>query len=174
MVHHHPPPLNRAKMLDLLTKSTQPTVARCLSNALAAHALHDLAALDRAAELALDLARSTRDERGQGAALLALGIARRDTSLVDAAARTFELVEAHFDTAIALCVRAAMERVQSVAVVLLDRALGYIRRAKRWIAQRGDTVKWRLACDLERAIVAGIERGVDGPRWIEGMWNARG
>ena len=155
-------------MLELLTLSNRPATRRSLGNALVAHTFGDAQQVAVSATLASYTAAMNNDDAGEGAALLLLGIARQDRTLVDGAIGVFERSFLYLDATVALCVRATMERVRPVALALLDKALDYLERAKRRLAQAGDVARWGAARELGYLIAQAIKHGVDGAAWIDG------
>lgn len=155
-------------MLELLTLSNRPSTRRSLSNALVAHAFGDVQQVSVSAMLASYTAAMDNDHAGEGAALLLLGIARQDSTLIDGAIGVFERSFLYLDATIALCVRAAMERARGVALALLDKAQANLERAKRRLAQAGDVARWDAAQRLGRFIAQATKRSVDGAMWING------
>lgn len=153
-------------MLNALTLPTNTTTSRCITNAIAAHNLRDIPQLECSATLALSVADGIHDHTGSATATLLLGIARRDTRLVDKATRLFECEFDYYNAGIALCARAALETVRERCVVILHKALGFIRRAMRKFVNYGRIEQWHAARDIERVIEDGIENGVDGRKWI--------
>lgn len=136
-----------------------------LRNAQAAYDLRDRAQLEREAQLALAVSRRADDSHGLAVATLHLGLARRDLTLLECAARSFELCHDWYNAAVAWCV--CSEYADQVdGLVYLSQALEHVERAGRQFAQRGDTVRWGAARDLEQAIYEVTVGVADGNRWI--------
>lgn len=151
-------------MLDL---TCNPVVVPSIRNVQAAYNLRDRVQLEQDAQLALRAAYLVRDERGIAIATLFLALARRDLRLAKSAALSFELCRDWYNAAVALCACSELEQSAARRLALFHKALGHIERAKRQLAQAGNTDRWQQAHDVEQAIHAAVGRAADGRRWLD-------
>lgn len=148
----------------MLNPTVAQAVAPAIRNAQAAYNLRDWAQLERDATLAIEAAHLANDQRGIAIATLFLALARRDLRLAQSAARSFELCRDWYNCAVALCACTELEPNRARKLALFHQALEHIEHARRELAQRGDTLRWRAAGEVERAIHKAVV--ADGRRWV--------